>query len=250
MVLVSAPPNTDRPTMGTPATGSLDASGDAPAGALAALSEGGATSSALLGTAPPSPVRDRAGAPADRAVRRGRKVIGETLAVLAMVIGSVLLVPRPNSVPLEAVDVASSASAAAPRLGFTPSVPGGLDDWTPTIAVLRRGATGILTWHVGYVTAQGRYAGIDQAARWSFTWQNTLDSGGTPEPAVVIDGRTWMHLEKAERVTTTLIYRQPGRVTLVTSKGGGLAEAETLIRSLPADSLSGPDIVPDARRAW
>jgi hypothetical protein len=166
-------------------------------------------------------------------------VVVSAVVTLLFVLGGILLVPRPNAVRLQTVDVPAAASAATSDLGFAPSVPTGLSGWTATTAVVRhRGNSGILTWHVGFVTPQGNYAGVEQASRSTPRWENSLSSGGRKVGTVNVDGATWDHRERAERATTTLILRRPGRVTLITAKGGGLADAITLVRSLPASTLS------------
>jgi len=192
-------------------------------------------------SAPPNLQRPEA-EPVPAAVRAGRRPLRRVLlsgvGVLVMVAGLVLLVPRPNAVPLQTVDVMTAARAAGPQLGFAPSVPIGLQGWTATTAVVRHGSSGILTWHVAFITPQGNYAGLDQATRSDFTWENALDSGGLWVGTVTIDGRVWDHRDKVERNQTTLILRRPGRVTLITAKNGGVQDAITLIRSLPPDTLS------------
>jgi hypothetical protein len=161
-----------------------------------------------------------------------------TLCVVLLVTGGVLLVPRPNSTPLELVDVAAAAAAARSQLGFAPAVPVGPTGWTVTTASARHGTDGIITWHVGMMTAQGNYAGFEQAEHSTFTWENALDSGGRHIGTVNVDGVVWDHMEKVERGTTTLILRRYGKVTLVTAHGGGLPDAMALIRSLPPDALT------------
>lgn len=181
------------------------------------------------------------GVPVPPVGRRARLLVGwmvHVAVVLSIVVGLVLLVPRPNAVPLQVVDVAGAARAASPELGFEPSVPSGPVGWTATVAVVRHGTDDILTWHVGFVTPKGTFAGIDQATRSNYTWENALDSGGMWVGTVKINGHAWVQVEKAERGTTTLILRRPGRVTLVTAKGGGVPDAVTLIRSLPPGTLS------------
>jgi hypothetical protein len=220
-----------------------------PAGAEA-VARGSAEPGPLVGSAEhvggteardPGAVPARAEGPERSRQRSGSvgRVVPGALATLLLVLGGVLLVPRPNAVPLQTIDVALEASVAAPDLGFVPSVPVGLPGWTATTAVVhRRGTSGIVTWHVGFVTPQGNYAGIEQATRSTIRWENVLDAGGARAGTVDIDGAVWDHLEKAERVTTTLILRRPGRVTLITARGGGLADAITLVRSLPPDTPS------------
>jgi hypothetical protein len=216
MDVVSAPANTD--TSG-PSTR------DVPVIASAAAADG------------PGPDTTR---PRPRRGRPPARVLGRALALVAAVFALVLLVPRPNSVPQETVDATAAARSAAARLGFTPAVPVGLAGWTATVADLRHGTSGILTWHLGLLTPTGDYAGVEQATTSSSAWEMSLSGGATPLGFVTIDGRSWEYLDKAERNTTTLILREPGRATLVTAKGGGLVDAETLVRALPPTTLTGP----------
>jgi hypothetical protein len=246
MVVVSAPSNTERPGADA-ADGSTENDPDRLGDVVEVVTE--ADPDGIAGRSVPAP--DGAQVPVavperERSMpERERSVAGvvpRTLAaallVFGVVVGGVLLIPRPNAVPLQLVDVATAARAAAPELGFSPSVPDGPPGWTATAAVLRHGSSGIATWHVGFLTARGTYAGIEQATRSTFTWENALDSGGTKVGTVDVDGMTWDHMEKAERDTTSLILRRPDRVTLITAKGGGLADALTLVRSLPPGTAS------------
>jgi hypothetical protein len=241
MGVVSAPSNIERPGAGH---GGGGPDGPAPDAEASSSPDPDAPSPAPDAPSPapqaPATVRTAAATePApDTATEPWRRIVATALGVLTLVAGMVLLVPRPNAVPLQLVDVSAAARRAAPVLDFAPSVPSGLPGWTATTAVVRDGTDGILTWHVGFITPQGNYAGVEQATRSDFTWENALDSGGLWAGSVEVDGRTWAHMEKVERNTTALILRRPGRVTLVTAKGGGVADAVTLIRSLPPDTLS------------
>jgi Protein of unknown function (DUF4245) len=157
------------------------------------------------------------------------------LAVLALVLFFVLLVPRPNAQPTRAVDVAAAARNAAGQLSFPPAVPQGLPaGWVPTSAGVRDSADGIKTWHIGYLTADGRNASIEQAAHPTEEWEVIMDSGGTERPSRDVDGTTWEQRFKDVRDVTALIHRGPERTTMVTSKGGGLPNAELLARAIPA----------------
>lgn len=168
-----------------------------------------------------------------------------TMAViLAIVVVIVLLVPRPTTVPQERVDVARAASEARSALGFAPSVPVLPAGWTPTAAEVRSGADGVVTWHIGFQTAGGRYAAVEQAGRSTYSWENILTSGGDKVGTVQVSGLQWEHVVRADRDVDALIHRGENRVTLVTSKEGGLAEATALAASLPVATLSGPAVRP------
>jgi hypothetical protein len=160
-------------------------------------------------------------------------MIRTLVVVLAVVAVIYLLVPRPGRIPPAPVDVPGQAQVAAPDLGFSPLVPKGLPaGWTPTAAERRTGQDGAKVFHIGYVTDKQYYAGVEQATSVSDAWLNINDAGGKPVGTVTIDGVAWQQLEKPERTYTSLLVRRPGQVVLVTSKGGGLADATTLARAL------------------
>jgi Protein of unknown function (DUF4245) len=180
----------------------------------------------------------------DPSVRRRRALqrsvtdmVASMAAIIAFVVVIVLLVPRPNATPPLQVDVTGAAAAARSQVAFVPAVPVGLPGWRATSVGVRNSQDAILTWHVGYLTAAGRYASIEQAARPGGQWENILDSGGTPRASQTIDGRTWYQFYTGVRDVTALINRGEGDTTMVTSKGGGLADATVLARSIPASSL-------------
>jgi hypothetical protein len=186
----------------------------------------------------PTGTTDEHQSPPEPAARRGVRgtagdMIRTLLVILAVVAVIFFLVPRPGRIPPAPVDVPGSAQGAAGTLGFTPLVPQGLPaDWTATAAEARDGMDGVKAFHIGYVTGRQYYAGVEQATSVTDEWLNVNDAGGTPVGEVTIDGVKWQRLEKPERTYTSLLVRRPGRVVLVTSKGGGVAEATVLARAL------------------
>ncbi len=189
---------------------------------------------------------DRAGASGAAQDRRRRALaqsVADMLRTLLVILGIVavvvFLVPRPTAVPQEDVDVPAVAARSQARLGFAPGVPRTPAGWTPTSAEPRLGGDGIMTWHVGFLTSSGRYAGVEQAERSTFGWENALTSGGAKVGTVAVGARRWEHLYREDREVTSLILRLPGRVTLVTSKQGGVEEARTLAAAMPDASLTG-----------
>jgi hypothetical protein len=174
-----------------------------------------------------------------RALAASAMDMARSLAVIVAIVGVVvLLVPRPNARPVAAVDVAGPAAGSTSRLGFAPAVPQGLPDGWKAINVAVRNSTGdALTWHVGFLSPEGRSASIEQAVHPSKQWEIVLDSGGTDRAPQTIDGRTWSQEYKVGRDVTALIYRGEGHTTMVTSKGGGLQDATLLARSIPASNL-------------
>ena len=65
-------------------------------------------------------------------------------------------------------------------------------------------------------------------------WISIMDSGGVRQPSVQVGGTTWVQHYKDVREVTALIRTGDGRTTMVTSKGGGLANAQVLARAIPA----------------
>jgi hypothetical protein len=171
--------------------------------------------------------------------RRGLKrsaadMVRSMLVIVGIVVVIVLVVPRPSQTPQRAIDVATVARGAALRLSFAPAVPRVPAGWSATSAEVRNSADGVTTWHIGYLTADGNYASIEQAAKVTPRWEEIMDSGGTPREPQTIDGTTWEQRYKDVRDVYALIHRGEARTTMVTSKGGGLKNATALARSIPA----------------
>jgi hypothetical protein len=159
------------------------------------------------------------------------------VVILAVVIVVYFLVPRPSRIVQPAADVGGAVAAATEQLGFSPLIPQGLPaDWVPTEAAVRNAADGIKEFHIGYRVGtdldDNAYAGVEQATRLTSRWLQINDAGGAKVGDVPIDGNTWQHLYKPERAYTSLLLRRPNQVILVTSKNGGLAQAEVLARAL------------------
>jgi hypothetical protein len=198
--------------------------------------DGSAPDPAAVEEAPPIPagVQD----PVERRRRALKKSAADmlrSLAVVAAIVAVIVLaVPRPTSVPWATADVDSAAKGAVATLQWEPAVPQNLPPgWKARNVYISRSADGILTWHIGYLTADGHYASIEQAAEVTARWEEILTSGGTPKQPQTIDGTTWEQKFKDVRDVCSLIHRGPSRTTLVTSKGGGLQNAEVLARSIP-----------------
>jgi hypothetical protein len=165
--------------------------------------------------------------------KTARDMVYSLLVIVALVVGLVLLVPRPNAVVRPAVDVASAASAAGQELSFTPSVPRGLPSgWSSTNARVERDSAQVMTWRVGYTTPSGRFAGFLQAAAPPLRWENAQAADGAVTGSTVIDGRTWITRRREDRGISTLVLRGT-RVTTVVTGRATPAEIETLVRSLP-----------------
>jgi hypothetical protein len=155
------------------------------------------------------------------------------LVVLAFVVLIVLLVPRPGQLPRPQVDVSAAASGAQSQIGVRPIVPAGLPGgWTANAAEVRNGAGDVAAFHIGYLTRNGLYAGVDEAASISKEWLDANDAEGKPIGQVTIDGVTWQQLFSEDQQYTSLLLQRPHQVILVTTKQGGVETASVLARSL------------------
>ena len=172
----------------------------------------------------PAPARSGRGTWAD--------MLRTMLVVLAFVVLIVLLVPRPGQLPRPAVDVASAVSGVESEVGFSPIVPAGLPaGWTPNAAETRS-ADGVKSFHIGYITDKGLYAGVDQAASITKQWLSANDAGGAAVGEVTIDGVRWQQLYREDQQYTSLLLQRPGQVILVTTRQGGVETASVLAKAL------------------
>ena len=182
---------------------------------------------------PPFEAPERPAAPGRRVRGTWVDIVRTMIVVLAFVALIVLLVPRPGQLPRPTVDVASAASGVEGQLGFAPIVPAGLPaGWTPTEAKERDTADGVSSFRIGYITPDGLYAGVDQAASVTKAWLKANQAGGSPVGQVTIDGVVWQQLYQQDSQYTGLLLQRPNQVILVTTKQGGVRTATVLARAL------------------
>ena len=160
-------------------------------------------------------------------------MVRSLLVIMALVVGLVLLVPRPTSVPRAAVDLPAAASGVADQLGFSPAVgvPAG---WTVTSTRIRRDTGDLPSWSVNYLTGKERYVGLEQVSGWDPRWLASVSQGGTAQGTTTIDGRQWNVYVKPDKHLTSILFRGTNRSTLVLAQLGGLEDARTLAASLNA----------------
>ncbi|MEJ2578673.1 MAG: DUF4245 domain-containing protein, partial [Kineosporiaceae bacterium] len=159
-------------------------------------------------------------------------LLGRTFAVVVIVIGMLLLVPRPNAVHQTAVDVPAAAQAARSRLGFVPAVPQGLPEgWVPVQAQVKQDSGDTPTWHVVYIAPDGTFLGYVQAVDPPPLWENTQVVSGPETVTVPVDGNAWLLRNREDRGLTSYVLRGATVVTIVTGHSG-TAELEILIAAL------------------
>lgn len=152
-------------------------------------------------------------------------MVRSLLVVLAVVI-AVVLVSQPRTGPIERPVDVEAATQEAVDGGLPVRVPEVPDGWDPNGARFAPDTTeGLPTWHVGYVTPSGRYAGVDVTRGATPRWVGGVSSDGREDGTRTVEGATWQQLSSGgdpERVS--LVREQDGVTTVV----GGTAPLEEL----------------------
>jgi hypothetical protein len=115
------------------------------------------------------------------------------IATLGIVVVIVLMVPRNNPGTVgKAVDwrsIAAQGTGTEPDPLLSPTLPKG---WTANAAELRTGgADGIDDWHIGFISPDKQYVGLDQGFKADDTWAVTELDGIRPTGSTTIAGVAW-----------------------------------------------------------
>lgn len=170
------------------------------------------------------------------------------LVICAILAVAFLGVGRVNSVTPQTVDDRVAAQGVADRTGRAVAVPDGLGDgWTATSARYVRSTDGLMMWHAGYTTPDGRHVAVQQVVGATDNWVSaqTID----PPPGGVwtdADGRRWERLERVDKDQRSLLDR-PTDPKAVTTLVTGTASYEQLERFAEAltDVRPTPGSTPD-----
>ena len=137
------------------------------------------------------------------------------LVVLAGVLALVLLAPTPGEPLRQPVDVAGTAEQAGDEATvIVPDLPEG---WTPNAARFApRGDVAVPTWHVGYVTPSGGYAGLEVAEDAPERWLRDVTAQGAEVGAVGVRGARWRELVSPDGGRRSLVRQEAGVTQVVT----------------------------------
>jgi Protein of unknown function (DUF4245) len=153
-------------------------------------------------------------------------------AVLVLVLGVILLVPRVSRVTQPPVNIAFGARVAAEQLNFEPALPAGLPpSWRPTSVRTTKTASGVLTWHIGYQTATGDYAAVEQAEQAPASWLRQQTNRGAAQGELPIAGESWSKWVRTDKLQNSL-SRTEGTVTTVVTGTASFTELVQLAVSL------------------
>ncbi|MEO7980554.1 MAG: DUF4245 domain-containing protein [Sporichthyaceae bacterium] len=174
---------------------------------------------------------------------RGRKTVGDMVRSLAVVLVLVFVVVALNARddggetlrPLDFSGALAQARSSAPYDVLAPiGLPG---SWVPTSA--RTGRDGdAVTWHLGYVTRAGDYAGVEQGDGDPGSVVAAVADGATPDGTATISGLRWRRLDGGRPEKRALVLDGEA-VTTVVAGGASWAELTALARSLQAGPVPG-----------
>lgn len=186
--------------------------------------------------ADPSPEPTPGDAPPPRA--RGRQTAGDMvrslLVVLVLVFVVVALNARDNSGGgPDALDYSGTLAQARESASYDVLAPVGLpDSWVPTSARTSRDGVAV-TWHLGFVTPVGDYAGVEQSNGDPEGVVADVAGGGERHGIVTISGLRWRKVDGGSPEKHALVL-EGDAVTTVVAGGAAWSELETLAGSLQA----------------
>jgi hypothetical protein len=140
-----------------------------------------------------------------------------SLGVVLLVVGFVVLfVPRPNTDAVRVVDYTAQLTQARSNSPYPILAPVGLSNRWRATSVRYEPGQSATTWHLGFVTPQDAYAGVEQSngPRAAFTEEMTND--GSPEGTTEIDGVTWERRLRESRLQRSLVLAEDNVTTIVT----------------------------------
>jgi hypothetical protein len=163
-----------------------------------------------------------------------------SLVIVLAIIGAIALyqavLTEDPAPPNPSVEYAPAAEAARDDANYPVLAPPQLPDgWRATSVRYAPGEE--WSWHLGVLTPDEEYVGLEQAPVDVETLVDEAAEGTEPVSAVQIDGTDWQLRRDESRGETTLVHRSDGVTTLVTGSATQ-ATLEDYIRSLRGDGQS------------
>ena len=169
--------------------------------------------------------------PAAPTRKRGRETVRDmviSLAVVGSVIAALFLVtyrPKPEAGP-KPVDWQTTAATAQGQATYRLLTPTGLPaSWIATSARFQTTAKseGHPVWHLGFVTGEQKYAGLEQSDQNPATFVREQIDGGQPEGSVTIKGQSWQSFGAGASGYRSLVRPAQGSTVVVQ---GNASESE------------------------
>ncbi|SDQ69761.1 DUF4245 family protein [Quadrisphaera sp. DSM 44207] len=163
---------------------------------------------------------------------RGFETAGDmvrSLAVVLLVVLAVVALTQQRSGRIERpVDVAAAVQEAVAG-GLPVRVPDVPEGWDPNGARFAPDTTeGLPTWHVGYVTPSGRYAGVDVTRGVTPRWLDGVTGEGREVGTRTAAGATWQQLSAGGDPERVSLVREQDAVTTVVTGTATLEELDRL----------------------
>lgn len=155
-----------------------------------------------------------------------RSMVISMLVILAAVLAWYAMVPRTGAVVQPAVDVTSVATLVRQETSWPISQPHLPTGWKATNVRFAVAGDGIKTWHAGYLSPDGNYVSIDQAAGVTDRWVSVQTSKGAVEGTLSAAGTTWRKLSSRVSVQRSLVSRGAGAKDLSTVLSGTASYAQ------------------------
>lgn len=153
-------------------------------------------------------------------------VIG--LLILALAGLGVWFQVRPET-KVQAVDYATAAKAARGVSSFKILTPSSLPNgWKATTVRYAAGAKG--SWHLGVLTDDGKYVGLEQTGAGILTALQDYSPDTTPRGTSAIGGFTWQVRQSTNGETT--LVREEGGITIIVTGTAAKSVLETYAASL------------------
>jgi Protein of unknown function (DUF4245) len=152
---------------------------------------------------------------------RGRESVGDMVRSLSLVLVVVAVVflltlrDEPKE-KVQRVDYSQELQAARRAATYDVVAPVNLGDrWKATSA---RGDNegGAVTWHIGFVTPDDRYAAIEQSDGPASAFIDDFVEGATKAGTAQVSGAPWQRLDGGKPEARALVLRGSGVTTLVT----------------------------------
>jgi hypothetical protein len=107
--------------------------------------------------------------------------------------------------------------------------------WIPVnsgVAVGGANGAGTVTWRLSFATPDGTFAALEETNTSAAPFIRRMTNGGTAQPPVTINGRTWTPSLTPARDQRSLARTTAGGVTLVVTGNAPLAQLCTLAAAL------------------
>jgi hypothetical protein len=184
-------------------------------------------------TETPTTPEESAG-PAKRA--RGRESVGDMVRSMSLVLVVVAVVflltlrDEPHQA-VQRVDFTEQLQQARQFAPYDVLAPVGLGEAWKATSVRNDNEGGALTWHIGFVTPDARYAAVEQSDGAATPFLDEFVDGATRSGDVTVSGAVWQRLEGGTPELRGLVLRGSGVTTLVTGSAS-FAELRALASAL------------------